>query len=120
MEHASALTNVLTWWVILAHAAFAVVEMLAWSRPAVHGRFGFTAPEAAKARPIVANAGLYNGFFAGAFLWSYLHPAVWPPAVVSYLLACVVVAGVFGAITLRKPSVLALQSLPVAILLLSS
>ena len=74
-------------------------------------------PEAARARPIVANAGLYNGFFAGAFLWSYLQPAAWPPAVVSYLLACVVGAGVFGAITLRKRSVLVLQALPAAILL---
>lgn len=117
MEPASALTTVLLWAVILAHAAFAIVEIGAWSHPAVHSRFGFTASEAAKARPIVANAGLYNGFFAGAFLWSYLQPAAWPATVVSYLLACVVVAGVFGALTLRKPSVLLLQSLPAAILL---
>ena len=48
----------------LLHITLCIVEIFFWEEPVIHQRLGFTLEEAIKVAPIVANAGLYNGFLA--------------------------------------------------------
>ncbi len=96
--------------VALVQIAIAVVEVFLWNAPSVHGRLHFTAAEARKVAPIVANAGLYNAFLAAGLIWALLS-GVERPAVAVFFLSCVIVAGVFGAVTL-KPTTLLIQTVP--------
>jgi putative membrane protein len=84
--------------------------MFLWSVPGVHDRLHFTDAEATKVAPIVANAGLYNSFLAAGLIWALLSGSG-RAGVATFFLTCVVVAGVFGAVTL-KPTTLLLQTLP--------
>src|SRR6476620_7952672 len=87
--------------VALFHFYFLVLEMFLWTKPT--GRRVFrTTPEFAEASKVLAaNQGLYNGFLAAGLLWSlYLGDDGF--AVRMFFLACVVVAGVYGAATVGK------------------
>jgi putative membrane protein len=96
--------------VALVQAAIALVEIFLWNAPRVHTRLEFTAAEAKKVAPIVANAGLYNSFLAAGLVWALLAGPMqlW---VSTFFLTCVIVAGLFGAVTL-KPTTLLLQAAP--------
>jgi putative membrane protein len=99
--------------VALLHIYFLVLEMFLWTKPA--GRRVFrTTPEFAEASKVLAaNQGLYNGFLAAGLLWSiYLGTNGF--AVRMFFLACVVVAGVYGAATVGK-KILFVQALPAAL-----
>ena|SRR5690349_19364916 len=99
----------------LLHLAFLVLEMFLWDTP--HGRRAFRlTPEFASAtRVLAANQGLYNGFLAAGLFWG-----VWlggaGQAVRVFFLACVVVAGVFGAVT-SSTKILFVQGVPGALAL---
>jgi putative membrane protein len=95
------------------HLLIAAAEMLLWKQPFVYGRFnrlGLSADEASKVSPIVANAGLYNSFLAVGLIWSATSYAELLPMKL-FLLSCVAVAGLFGAVTL-KWSILLVQTVP--------
>jgi putative membrane protein len=107
-----AIAAVLT--VALLHGVIAIVEMFFWKRPRVYTRlkqFGFTQDEANKVAPIVANAGLYNGFMAAGLVWSVVASS---QQSAFFFLACVALAGVYGAATLRRTT-LVLQTVPAAL-----
>lgn len=97
------------------HFVISFTEIFLWKRvyPGLR-QFAFTAAEAGKVGPIVANAGLYNGFLAAGLFWSALPGSTAEPLRL-FFLACVVVAGIFGAVTLKAPKTLALQTLPALI-----
>jgi putative membrane protein len=97
------------------HVVISAVEMFLWPRPWVYQRLdlGLDDMQARTIAPIVQNAGLYNGFLAAGLIWG-LFPGRNAFAVRVFFLSCVIIAGVFGAVTL-KPMILALQSLPGAI-----
>jgi putative membrane protein len=111
------IANGLVVFVALIQAAISLVEMLLWNKPAVHRRLGYTEDEARKVAPIVANAGLYNGFLAAGLIWGLLAAGGGDP-IKMFFLGCVIVAGLFGAVTL-KPTTLVLQAIPGAIALLA-
>jgi len=99
--------------VALLHLYFLVLEMFLWTKPA--GRRVFrTTPEFAQASAaLAANQGLYNGFLAAGLLWGLaLGRAGY--AIVLFFLACVVVAGVFGAATVSR-RILWVQAVPAAL-----
>jgi putative membrane protein len=73
-------------------------------------------PEAAAASAVVAkNQGLYNGFLVAGLLWGLLARTE-GRSILTFFLACIVIAGVFGAAT-AKLSILFVQALPAAIAL---
>jgi putative membrane protein len=111
------IATVLVSLVILVQALIAIVEMFLWKVPRVHSRLNFSDMEAKKVAPIVANAGLYNSFLAAGLCWGLLFESGGPP-IQAFFLTCVIVAGVFGALTL-KPTTLALQALPGALALVA-
>ncbi len=94
------------------------VEMFLWTRPAIYQRLelGLDDLQARTVAPIVQNAGLYNGFLAAGLVWG-LFAAGDAYAIRVFFLCCVIIAGIFGAITL-KPTTLVIQSLPAAIALI--
>lgn len=110
--------NILVGLVAVLHGGILVLEIFLWRKPAVHTRLGFTQTEADRVAPIVANAGLYNGFPGAGLVWGLTGPGD-TLAIRTFFLACVVVAGVFGAIPL-KWTTLVLQSLPAAAALVLS
>jgi putative membrane protein len=95
--------------VALIHIVIGLVEMFFWTRPEIYERLRpkvhVTKEEAIKVAPIVANVGLYNWFLALGLLWSLLpssmsrlpESAVLPVRV--FFLGCVMIAGVYGALT---------------------
>ena len=107
--------NVLTALVALLHAYFLVLEMFYWDKPKGIRAFGLD-PEFAKAsKTLAANQGLYNGFLAAGLVWGLVQGAAGTPVKV-FFLACVIVAGVFGAATASR-RILFIQALPAALAL---
>jgi putative membrane protein len=95
------------------HFLIAGVEMFFWTKPRVYRRLkglNILDAEARKIAPIVANAGLYNAFIAAGLVWS-LTLAADVSSAKYFFLACVVIAGLFGAATLSWKT-LVLQTLP--------
>jgi putative membrane protein len=101
--------------VALVHILLFVVEIFFWKEPFIHGRLGFTLEEALKVAPIVANAGLYNGFLAAGLIWGLISGKN-GDAIKIFFLACVIIAGIFGAVTLTWTPLL-IQTAPGAIAL---
>lgn len=107
--------NVLVGLVALLHVYFLVLEMFLWDKPAGLKAFGQTLEAARASKVLAANQGLYNGFLAAGLFWGLaLGPA--GTAVKVFFLLCVIVAGVFGAVTASR-KILFVQALPAAIAL---
>jgi putative membrane protein len=105
--------NILVAFVALLHLLFLVMEMFLWTTPFGRRTFGLTPELAQASRPLAANQGLYNGFLAAGLIWGLAAHDV---RVEVFFLVCVIVAGVFGAITAKR-SILWIQALPGALAL---
>ncbi|MFK7831452.1 MAG: DUF1304 domain-containing protein [Congregibacter sp.] len=98
----------LTCFVAISHIGILILEMFFWNHPVGQKIFMMT-PEVAESSALLAmNQGLYNGFLAAGLLWGVLKNRV---DVKIFFLCCVVVAGIFGGITV-KTSILLTQGLP--------
>ncbi|MCG6887484.1 MAG: DUF1304 domain-containing protein [Proteobacteria bacterium] len=101
--------------VAVLHIMFLVLEMFLWNKPFGHKAFGLAPQFAAASKTLAANQGLYNGFLAAGLTWGlYLGAAGF--AIKIFFLVCVIVAGVFGAITVNR-KILWIQALPAALAL---
>jgi putative membrane protein len=105
--------NLVTAFVALSHLGFLVLEMFFWNHPVGWKIFAMAPEVAASSAVLAANQGLYNGFLAAGLAWG-----LWAGRrdVKLFFLGCVIVAGVFGALT-AKPTILFTQALPGAIAL---
>jgi putative membrane protein len=96
----------------LLHAYILVLEMFLWQTDRAHSAFGTTPEFAAATTELAANQGLYNGFLAAGLWWGLLHKSrgfAWQ--IQTFFLACVWVAGVYGAVSV-KLSILFVQTVP--------
>ncbi|SDD32963.1 putative membrane protein [Mucilaginibacter pineti] len=67
---------------------------------------------------LAANQGLYNGFLAEGLIWSFfISDLVWQKNVACFFLICVIVAGLYGAISASK-KIFFTQALPAIIALI--
>jgi putative membrane protein len=96
--------------VALLHGYFLVLEMFLWDKPAGMRAFGQTKEQAEASKVLAANQGLYNGFIAVGLLWGVAQGAAGFDFKV-YFLLCVIVAGVYGAVTASR-KILFVQALP--------
>ncbi len=96
------------------HVAIAMVEMFFWETPFIYERLGFIPDIAHQVSPIVNNAGLYNAFIAAGLFWGAFNPN---RSIRLFFSVCVIVAGLYGAVTL-SPTTLLLQTLPATIALI--
>ena len=51
---------------------------------------------------LAANQGLYNGFLAAGLLWSLGYPGAAGIHIQMFFLGCVIVAGIYGGLTVSK------------------
>jgi putative membrane protein len=105
--------NVLVGIVAVLHIYALVLEMFLWTKPFGRRTFGLTKELAEGSKALAANQGLYNGFLAAGLIWGL---AAGRRDVEIFFLACVIIAGVFGALTAKR-SILFVQALPGAMAL---
>lgn len=114
------ITNLLILLVALLHLYFLVLEMFLWDKPKGMKVFGLTPQKAAETKVLAANQGLYNGFLAAGLVWGVFQDLLYQGNTGGdfkvFFLLCVVIAGVYGAITVGK-KILYIQALPAALAL---
>lgn len=105
--------NLLVGLVALIHLYIVVLEMFLWDKPFGRKVFGSTAEFAAASKVLAANQGLYNGFLAAGLIWG-LSMGVAGQPVQLFFLGCVIVAGLYGAMTVGI-KILFVQAVPAAL-----
>jgi putative membrane protein len=113
------LSQLIIVFIAVLHLYILWLEMFAWT---TRGRKVFKsipADQFEKTKVMAANQGLYNGFLAAGLIWSLLiSDAEWSKNVALFFLACVLVAGVYGALTASK-RIFFVQAVPAIVGLLS-
>lgn len=101
------------------HVYFLILEMFLWTRPRGLKTFGNSLEKATESAVLAANQGLYNGFLAAGLVWGLVHgvPA-FALQIKTFFLICVIVAGVYGAVTVSR-KILFVQALPAALALIA-
>ncbi len=102
--------------VALLHVWFLALEMFLWQKPLGLRTFRITPEDARTTATLAANQGLYNGFLAAGLAWGLLAADPVGFQVKVFFLACVIVAGVYGALTVQR-GILFVQALPAALAL---
>jgi putative membrane protein len=101
--------------VAVIHVYILVLEMFLWRTDRVRATFG-TTPEFADATAVLAaNQGLYNGFLAAGLIYGLVADN---RAFQVFFLCCVIVAGIYGALTANR-RILFVQVVPGALALLA-
>lgn len=108
--------NLLVALVALLHAWFLVLEMFLWNTPTGHATFGLEPAFAEQTTTLAANQGLYNGFLVAGLVYGLVGPDDHQYAFTVFFLACVIVAGAYGAATVSR-RILLVQALPAALAL---
>jgi putative membrane protein len=103
--------NIVVGIVALIHLYILVLEMFLWEKSAGLKAFGLSKEFAAQTRVLAANQGLYNGFLAAGLTWGLLSAQV---DMQMFFLGCVLIAGVYGALTANM-KILWIQGVPAAI-----
>ncbi|WP_335096216.1 DUF1304 domain-containing protein [Nostoc sp.] len=97
------------------HILFLVVQMFLWNTEFVQKRIvGYFTPEQISAI-LAQNQGLYNGFLAVGLIFGLFisqFPQVSPSWIMIFFLVFVAIAGIFGSITLKRPTAFLIQSVP--------
>ncbi len=101
--------------IAVLHVYIMILEMFLWNTPRGRKSFGLAPEFAASTKALAANQGLYNGFLAAGLIWGLLLGSDGNDVKV-FFLACIALAGVYGAITSNK-KILYIQGLPGAIAL---
>ncbi|MCX5206264.1 DUF1304 domain-containing protein [Streptomyces sp. NBC_00237] len=100
----------------LLHVYILVLEMFLWTGPRARAAFGTTVEFAASTKAMAANQGLYNGFLAAGLLWGAFASDPVGFQVRVFFLACVAVAGLYGAATASR-KILFVQTVPALVVL---
>ena len=101
--------------VALIHVAILVMEMVLWETPRIRAAFRTTPDFAAATRVLAANQGLYNGFLAAGLVLALVRGVPGPGVELAhFILACVIVAGLYGAATVGR-RIIYVQAAPAAL-----
>lgn len=105
--------------VAVEHVYILILEMFLWRKPAGMRAFGTTPEQAEQTAVLAGNQGLYNGFLAAGLVFGLLYPEPTAArAIVTFFLACVIVAGVYGAATVSR-RILFVQAGPALVALIA-
>jgi putative membrane protein len=102
--------------VALIHVYILVLEMFLWRTPRARKAFGTTPEFAEQTAVLAANQGLYNGFLAAGLVFGIVAGGGVGFPVTVFFLACVIVAGLYGAATANR-RIIVVQALPAAVAL---
>lgn len=112
------LSKILIALVALEHIYILWIEMFAWTTT---GKKVFRSIPKELFEPtkvFAANQGLYNGFLAAGLIWSLLiQNPEWSKNIAIFFLGCVIVAGIYGAVSAQK-SIFYKQALPAIVALI--
>lgn len=111
------LANSLIGIVVLLHLYFMYLEMVAWDKPLGLKTFRLRQEFATASKALAMNQGLYNGFLVAGLVWG-LWLGETGFAIKVFFLGCVLVAGVFGALTVGR-KILFVQAFPALLALLA-
>ncbi len=101
--------------VAFLHIYFLILEMFYWTKPKGLKTFGLTKEFAEESKTLAANQGLYNGFLSAGLIWSMISGNT---EVAIFFLACVIIAGIYGAYSTKKIRLFYIQSVPAIIALI--
>lgn len=105
--------------VALIHLWFCVLEMFLWQKPLGLKIFKLQPEFAKQSAVLAANQGLYNLFLSAGLIWSLIaSDASQAFQLKIFFLCCVLIAGIFGAITASKRIILVVQAMPAVVCLL--
>ena len=104
------ITNMVVILVALLHGYFMVLEMFLWDKPVGLRAFGQSQEQAKSTRILAANQGLYNGFIAAGLGWGVVQGSAGTDFKV-FFLSCVIIAGVYGALTASR-KIFFIQAVP--------
>ncbi len=107
------IANVLVGLVALLHLYFLILEMFFWDKPIGLRAFGLSLERARASKTMAMNQGLYNGFLSAGLVWG-LSLGGAGTSIKLFFLGCVLVAGVFGALTANR-KILWVQAMPAAL-----
>lgn len=115
----STLLSILVIISIIEHLYFMWLEMFAWETVGKKTFTIFSKELFAPTKPMAANQGLYNGFLAAGLIWSFfIADGLWMNNVRIFFFSCIIIAGIYGGLTISK-KIFFIQSIPaIAALLL--
>ena len=112
-------TQIIVGFIAFIHLYILWLEMFVWT---TRGRKVFKTIPAdmfEKTKVMAANQGLYNGFLAFGLIGSlFITDARWSINVGLFFLSCILIAGIYGAITVSK-RIFYVQSIPAILGILS-
>jgi putative membrane protein len=110
------IAKILTGLVAIEHLYILWIEMFAWETTGRKAFKNALPDEMFKpTKVLAANQGLYNGFLAAGLLWTFfISDKAWEHNISIFFLACVIVAGIYGAVTASK-KIFFVQALPAII-----
>lgn len=94
--------------VAIEHVAFMVLEMFFWTKPLGRKIFRRSEADARSSAGLAKNQGLYNGFLAAGIVYAL---AVGDVRFLLFFLGCVIVAGIYAALTVN-PRIFLVQGIP--------
>ena len=113
------LAIVLTGFVAFEHIYFMIIEMFLWTKPYGRRAFGLKADFAESTKVLAANQGLYNGFLVAGLVWSLIDQNLqFAYALKVFFLSCVIIAGIYGALSTKKIKLFYIQAVPAIIALI--
>lgn len=110
------IVNIFIGLIAFVHIYILVLEMFLWDKPVGLRAFGQTQAAATASKVLAANQGLYNGFLAAGLFWGLSLGAA-GTSVKVFFLCCVLIAGLYGAVTASR-KILFVQAIPAAIALI--
>lgn len=104
------ITIILVIFVAIEHYYFLILEMFLWTKPRTIKAFGIKNKAFAEdTKVLAANQGLYNGFLASGLLFSLITKDL---KVAIFFLACIIIAGIYGAYSTKKIKLFYIQAIP--------
>jgi putative membrane protein len=105
--------------VAVIHISILMMEMFLWETPRIRAVFRTSPDFAAATRVLAANQGLYNGFLAAGLILALVRGLPGPGTeLAQFILACVIVAGLYGAATVGR-RIVYVQAAPAALALVA-
>jgi len=112
------IANALVALVAALHVYFLILEMFLWTKPVGLRVFGMSPEKAADSAMLAANQGLYNGFLAAGLIWGLVQGTPgFAFQIKVFFLLCVIIAGVYGAVSFSRKTIF-MQASPAAIALI--
>ncbi|WP_124980970.1 DUF1304 domain-containing protein [Nonlabens xiamenensis] len=101
--------------IAILHIYIMYLEMFAWERKGPKVFRNLPKELFRETKAMAANQGLYNGFLAAGLAWTFfIENPTFRDQVSYFFLGCVMIAGIYGAITVDKKTVY-IQTVPAVI-----